>query len=297
MMGFVWPDSRLCAVCLTFDVDGETVAEFADPENARRRISLRSEYAYGPEVALPHILNLLDVYELPATFFVPGMIAELHPMWIRSVTERGHEVAHHGYSQERPYLLTDRQEEAVLLRGIQAIEDATGRKPNGYRSSAWELKPSSPGLLLRHGFVYDSSLMGGDHPYLLETPAGRLLELPVNWRNDDWVQFGFVSVPAAGHGISAPSKAQELWTEEFEGIYDRRGILVMTMHPFLAGRPSGLRLLERLIRHLRGFPRVWWASLGEVTAYCLQSDVNSSLLVRPTEIPRPAWTIPEGDSD
>ena len=31
----------------------------------------------------------------------------------------------------------------------------------------WELKPTSPALLKRYGFHYDSSLMGDDEPYLI----------------------------------------------------------------------------------------------------------------------------------
>ena len=103
--------------------------------------------------------------------------------------------------------------------------------------------------------------MGYDIPYWVETAEGDLLELPVSWRNDDWPQFGFVSVPPVGNGINPPSIGLEVFTAEFEGLFARGGLFNMTMHPFLAGRPSGMIVLERLIRHLRGFPRVWWAKV------------------------------------
>jgi peptidoglycan-N-acetylglucosamine deacetylase len=41
-------------------------------------------------------------------------------------------------------------------------------------------------LLAEEGFLYDSSLMGDDVPYLLSTPKGELVELPVSWATDDW---------------------------------------------------------------------------------------------------------------
>jgi peptidoglycan/xylan/chitin deacetylase (PgdA/CDA1 family) len=169
------------------------------------------------------------------------------------------------------------------------FQDLLGHTPVGYRSPAWELKPSSPALLVRHGFKYDSSLMGHDIPYWVETVDGDLLELPVSWRNDDWPQFGFVSVPPVGNGISAPSAGLEVFTEEFEGLYVRGGYFNMTMHPFLAGRPSGLRVLEKLIRYLRGFPRVWWSRLSDVADYCYQPAVAPTLPRETTRIPEPKW--------
>jgi peptidoglycan-N-acetylglucosamine deacetylase len=289
MNKFQWPNGRRCAVSLTFDMDGETIPYVVDPDNAPGRMALMSEFAYGPNVGIKHILELLEHYEITASFFVPGRTAELHPDVINEMRRLGHDVGHHGYMHERPDSLTDEQEERVLVKGLEVMESITGERPTAYRSPAWELKQSSPELLLRYGFKFDSSLMGYDIPYWITTPAGDLLELPVSWRNDDWPQFGFVSVPAVGSGISAPSKGLEVFVEEFEGLYARSGFFNMTMHPFLAGRPSGLAVLERLIRHIRGFPRVWWASLSEVATYCYNPEVAQTLPKVTTEIPQPKW--------
>jgi peptidoglycan/xylan/chitin deacetylase (PgdA/CDA1 family) len=289
MSDFKWPDERLCAVTLTFDMDGETIPYMLDKPSATKRMALMSEFSYGPNVAVPHILDLLDLYEIKASFFAPGRTIELHPDLVREMVERGHDVGHHGYMHERPDFLDDDQEERVLQKGIEVIENTIGRKPVAYRSPAWELKPSSPALLKRYGFKYDSSLMGYDTPYWVETSEGDLLELPVSWRNDDWVQFGFVSVPPVGNGIAPPSIGLEVFTAEFEGLFARGGLFNMTMHPFLAGRPGGLIVLEKLIRHLRGFPRVWWARLSDVADHCYQPDVAATLPRATTEIPFAIW--------
>jgi len=286
---FRWPDGRRCAVSLTFDMDGETISYVVDPEKAPMRMALMSEFAYGPKVGVFHILDLLDLYEITASFFIPGRVVELHSDAVKEIQHRGHDVGHHGYMHERPDTLSHAQEEKVLMKGIEVIESVTGRRPSGYRSPAWELKPSSPSLLLKHGFKYDSSLMGFDIPYWVKTPNGNLLELPVYWRTDDWPQFGYVSAPAVGTGISAPSKGLEVFTAEFDGLFARGGFFNMTMHPFLAGRPSGLIVLERLIRHIRAFPRIWWAPLSKIAEYCSSSDVAGSLPTDTTEIPEARW--------
>ncbi len=286
---FKWPDGRICAVALTFDLDGETIPYMLDPPQATKRLALMSEFSYGPNVGMPHILELLDLYEIKASFFSPARTLELHPDIAREIVARGHDLGHHGFMHERPDGLSDEKEERVLKAGIDVIESITGRRPIGYRSPAWELKPSSPALLKRYGFQFDSSLMGYDIPYWVETAEGDLLELPVSWRNDDWPQFGFVSVPPVGNGINPPSIGLEVFTAEFDGLFARGGLFNMTMHPFLAGRPSGMIVLERLIRHIRGFPRVWWAKLSEISDYCHTGDVAPALPRVSTEIPAAKW--------
>ena len=283
MEDFVWPEGRRAAVALTFDVDGDTVPFLVDRENAHRRLSLWSEHAYGPTVGVNRILELFDLYEVKGTFFFPGFVAERHPETLERMLREGHEVAHHGYMHERPDGLDDALEEAVLKRGIEAIRQVTGKAPVGYRSPAWELKPTTPGLLTQLGFDYDSSLMGHDVPYLVRTAPKALVELPITWISDDYMQFG------RSAGIGSPDAAFEVFAQEFDGLYQRGGLWVMTMHPFLTGRPSRLLLLERLIRHVRAFPRVWWATCEQLAAYCRRPEVEASMVADEPTIPSPRF--------
>jgi peptidoglycan-N-acetylglucosamine deacetylase len=273
MERFGWPEGKKCAAALTFDIDGECIPFVYDPPNARKRLTLLSEATFGPNVGMPRIMRLLSEYNLPATFFIPGFTAERHPDILQELVRQGHEIGHHGYLHERPDMVSEEEEEQILVRGIDVLKGITGTVPHGYRSPAWELKPSSPALLKRNGFVYDSSLMGNDIPYLIKAGEGELLEVPVQWLLDDWPQFGFQSVPPLGHGIADPAKVLEMWSWEFEGMYRENGCFVLTMHPFVTGRASRILLLERLIRFINGFPGVWWATCGQIADYCIEHDV------------------------
>lgn len=263
MVRFEWPEGKTCAVALTFDVDGETIPSVQDPERGHKRLTLISGAAYGPLVGVPRILNVLQSSGIRGTFFIPGFTAELHPEMVDRIVEAGHEIGHHGYLHERPDTLSDAEEEAVLIRGSEVLEKLTGRRPVGYRSPAWELKPSSPALLKRHGFHYDSSLMGNDIPYLVSTTDGDLLELPVQWILDDYPHFARV-----GGVISSPQTVFDVWSSEFAGYHRFNGCYVLTMHPFVSGRPSRIALLEQMIEYINGFEGVWWATLEEIAAYC-----------------------------
>lgn len=266
MQRFVWPDGKRCAVAVTFDVDGESSPLAHDPQSGHRKLTSISVGAYGPIVGVPRILESLRRADLRGTFFIPGFTAELHPETVDSILEGGHEIGHHGYLHERPNLLSDEEEEAVLARGIEVLEHLTGNRPTGYRSPAWELKPGSPALLKRYGFRYDSSLMGNDIPYLVQLDGGlgSLLELPIQWILDDYPHYN-----GAG-GISSPEKVFEVWSSEFAGYYRYSGAFILTMHPFVSGRPSRVMLLERMIEYINGFDGVWWATLEEIAAYCLE---------------------------
>src|SRR5579875_705911 len=266
MQRFVWPDGKQCAAALTFDVDGESSPLAHDAQSGHKKLTSISVGAYGPNVGVPRILETLDRYGLNGSFFIPSFTAELHPETVDAIVEGGHEIGHHGYLHERPNLLTDEEEEAVLVRGIESLERLTGKRPTGYRSPAWELKPSSPALLKRYGFQYDSSLMGNDIPYLVELGGelGSLLELPIQWIMDDYPHYN-----GAG-GISSPEKVFEVWSSEFAGYHRYNGVFILTMHPFVSGRPSRIMLLERMIEFINGFDGVWWATLAEIATYCLE---------------------------
>ena len=63
---------------LSFDIDGETGWISRDLANMSNP-GMLSQGAYGPKVGVPRILNLLEQRGLPATFFIPGWIAEMDP--------------------------------------------------------------------------------------------------------------------------------------------------------------------------------------------------------------------------
>ena len=150
---------------LGFDVDGVSSALNSNPDTAKLP-SFMSMREYGPSVAAPRILDVLDKHEIKASFYVPGYVAETHETLVADIANRGHEVGHHGYMHEAPATLSPEKELEVLDHGSGILERITGQKVLGYRSPSWELSEYSIQYLIDRGFVYDSSLMGDDIPYL-----------------------------------------------------------------------------------------------------------------------------------
>jgi peptidoglycan/xylan/chitin deacetylase (PgdA/CDA1 family) len=229
------------ALAVTLDVDGEAGL----PEGGAghgHRLSSRSERAYGITRGLPRMLALLAAAGARATCFFPGAVAERHPAAVRAVLDAGHELALHGYAHRRLDAMGAAQQRADLDRGVAALRAAGGAQPLGYRAPAWELTPVTLALLGRHGFLYDSSLMGDDRPYVLAAGCEALVELPVHWTLDD--------APHYAAGGTADTLAA-IWRAELDAAVAESRLLTVTLHPEISGRPHRLAVLAELLEHAR----------------------------------------------
>jgi peptidoglycan/xylan/chitin deacetylase (PgdA/CDA1 family) len=256
-------DERDVKVALTFDFDAFStwIGTFGATSP-----SMLSRGEFGP-TGLRRILGVLDRFNAPGTFFTPGHTADAFPTAVEAIVEAGHEIGHHGWVHENPASLSLDEERAVLERGLEELERVTGERPVGYRSPAWDNSPNTVQLLLDHGFEYESSLMGSDfepywcrigdkwsktEPYEFGEPVP-IVELPVAWHLDDWPQFEYVVTPEVSmQGVRAPSTLLEIWTGEFDFLYERQrqGILTLTMHPQVSGRGHRILMLEEFLEYV-----------------------------------------------
>lgn len=261
---FDWPDGRRCAAMLCFDVDGETTA-LAEGASLAARRTLMSQCEYGPRIGVPRLLGLLETLGVPATFFIPACIARHHPRMVRAILAGGHEVGLHGDVHERLAGLTEEQEEEILVRCIDELTQLCGgARPVGYRAPWFETNPWTAYLLRKHGLRYDASEMGDDVPYL---HPNDLVEIPGQWMLEDWEQFAFNADPAWGFVPENCGKVHDLWWREFEAMHDFGCCFVLTLHPWLSGRPSRVRLLEDLVRAMQARGGVWFARGREIAEF------------------------------
>jgi peptidoglycan/xylan/chitin deacetylase (PgdA/CDA1 family) len=285
MAPFAWPDGHRAALSLTFDVDAESAILAVDPAYARK-LSTMSHQRYGPRVGVPRILRMLERTGVRATFFVPGLTADLHPAMVEAVLAAGHELGHHGYSHVPYHRMTDDEQRRDIDRAFASLERASGGlRPEGFRAPWWELTNSTPRILSEFGIAWDSSLMDDDRPYLLDTGESVLAELPVHWMLDDWEQYAYLPEPNIGAVIESPAKVLDLWGSELEALAGEGGLMVHTSHPFLSGRPSRVATLERIIERARELGGIWIASAGEIAAHARSAIApEDARAVTPVEI-------------
>src|SRR2546430_10624451 len=76
---------------LTFDFDAESGWLSRDPSH-KDRPGVISQGRYGPNVGVPRLLDLLRVEQVPATFFIPGWVAEQYPDKAKMIRDAGYEI-------------------------------------------------------------------------------------------------------------------------------------------------------------------------------------------------------------
>jgi len=232
---------------LSFDVDAETPILVEGRRHADNA-GVMSHQAYGPLVGVPRILDLLQEYRLPATFFVPGLTAERYPDAVEQILAAGHELGHHSYAHFSPIDQDEAAERSDFERALEALA-RFDVEPKGFRCPSWEPQWRTPALVAEFGLEYDSSLMDADVPYLLETPAGDIVELPVHWSLDDWEQYAYLPRPPFKSPIESPQKVLDLWISELDAMRRHGCLFVLTCHPFLSGRPHRVEVLRKLVEH------------------------------------------------
>jgi len=141
------------------------------------------------------LLDLFDEYQVKATFFTLGWVAERKRNLVHEIARRGHEVACHGYSHQLIYNQTPEVFQQETVRAKSILEDIIQQPVRGYRAASYSITEKSLwalDILAESGFVYDSSIFPvrhdrygmpdtPEHPYHLETPAGRsIIEFPLS---------------------------------------------------------------------------------------------------------------------
>jgi peptidoglycan-N-acetylglucosamine deacetylase len=255
-----WPNGARVAVGLSFDDDTEAPL-LRDGTTSPTTLSASD---FGAESGTPRILAMLDHYQLPATFFVTGVDAMLHPDMLAAILKSGrNEVGVHGWIHEFPPRLADGEEERLLDRAIEYLTKATGKKPVGYRAPSWAFSSITLDLVQKKGFLYDSSLQALDEPYEIMSRGKDtgVVELAIDWTLTETPYLG-----QSGH-MPSPELLYKLYKEEFDGAYREGTLFVLTLHPYLSGHRAPMQHLDEFVAYMKSKPGVWFATCEQIARY------------------------------
>ena len=276
------------------DLDADSGLNYYNPERADTLVASQTLTRYGPNIAVPRLIELGRRFDISQTFFVPGWCIERYREAVDRLLESGHEVALHGYLHERPNELSASDELHWLERGIRAFERHIGDKPRGWRAPSFAFSKHSLRYLIDAGFSYDSSLMGDDVPYLLRHEAGGdLIELPTQWSLDDWPHYMHSRDFNYAMPISAPQRALEVYRSEFDAAWDYGGLWVSVWHPFLSGRLARVKAIIELIEYMRDKGRVWFATTQAIADHVASMVDAGAWQPRSETLPAYESPIPE----
>jgi polysaccharide deacetylase family protein (PEP-CTERM system associated) len=119
-------------------------------------------YKHKSEIINPTrmLLKLFEEYNVHATFFTVGYVAERHPELIEEVKSKGHEIASHGYAH-LDLRKTDKEAfEADLTKSLDILKKTSGDKVLGFRAPYFSINKENFWIfdIMRKYLQYDSSV-------------------------------------------------------------------------------------------------------------------------------------------
>jgi polysaccharide deacetylase family protein (PEP-CTERM system associated) len=244
------------------------------------------------------LVDLFEEWEVRATFFFLGWVAERDPGLVRAVAAAGHEIGSHGYEHKLVNELGPAGFREDIRRTKLLLEEITGHAVRGYRAPTFSITPSTTWaleVLAEEGYAFDSSIFPIRHdrygfpsfprrPVRLWFGARPLVEFPLS----TWRVLG-LNIPVSGGGYL---RHLPLWFTEWGLSAVRRSGLpvLLYVHPWEidAGQPRVPLSWPSRVRHYRG--------IG-ATAERLRALVAGRLFRSVSEVIEttsvPDWSLPD----
>lgn len=249
-MRWNWPHNKRIALCLSFDIDAETLWLTRNDINKRHLVHL-SRGLYATKQGLPRLLNLLEEENLKATFFTTAYTAEIHPEIIKYIADTGHEIGYHGYMHEVKD--TYEEENALMDKVDGIIKNLTGKRSIGVRMPDGIIHDFHKQLWLDRGIIYSSNWRNNDGPFLLEIDGKEIpiVELPKDGIVDD-TSYNMHTLQHPQHFyLRSGREMVQIWKDELDGLADEGRMLNFVMHPQFIGRPGYVRALRDFIHYAK----------------------------------------------
>jgi len=252
-----WKDGAKCAAMITINLDAQYFGKIYYPEmnvNEGECIMLGRPGIYE---YLPKVLDVLDEYNVKATFFVPGAVAREYEIAVKDIIDRGHEIGCHGNYHENLALLTAEEQEAALAEATETLKSLTGTQPEGFRMPEGEISRETLAIVKKLGYTYSSSMGDDDVPYVDENG---LVELPIHWELFDLPYFIFTWEPQMpqGHSRAASMKdVLENWFIELEGAKRFGTLFNLQLDPTTAGEQGRIFMLEEMLKVIKADSSIW----------------------------------------
>lgn len=274
-----WPENAQCAVVITADFNDEHGILTQAPAIAGREKSL-SVWRYGAKRGMDRVLDTLEEFNLRASWFVPGCVAQTHTELLLRIAAQQHEIGISGYRCEDFDALTLEAQKQAFCAGQAALEETLGRRAQGFRSFCGNWAPGFADFLREQGMTWSSSWRGDDLPYFhvadtdADSRAPSLVELPLHYELEDEPYFVYNLAPAVPVGQPRISSYREVlanWKYDFDGFHRFGLCFVLRLHPEIIGTAGRIDVLRELLGHMRARGDVWFASGAEVADWWRQS--------------------------
>lgn len=265
-----WPSGKGVAVAIVVNLEwfpilpndkpfrapGHVVTPYPDYRHYTSR-------EYGTRVGFYRMLDAFAKVGAKVSVATNGAIAERYPQVIADIQAAGHEIVAHSTDMNGTIAsgLAEEEERALIHAALGALEQASGTRPRGWMSIARSQSFHTPRLLAEAGVAYMCDWVNDELPYRFATPAGPLVNVPVNHELSDR-QIITVQQNSADSYVEQMQDAFALLSDEATRFGGR--MLPLNVTPYVMGLPYRMDAFERLLAWLAAQPDAAFLSTGEV---------------------------------
>ncbi len=227
-----------------------------------------SQREYGNRVGNFRVIEALDKYQMCATVAADAVIAARYPYLIEQFQTRNWEIAAHGYSltQVISNKMSEEQERNYISSSLDAVEKASGTRPQGWHGPEYGESERTPAFLAEFGVKYVLDWPNDEQPYLMSTPSGSIVSIPMALELDDVITHYHRRIGLARWRQAVAEALDQLLTD---GAASGRH-LVLPLHPWLIGHPHRIGYLEDVLADASKRSGLWITTTGEIANFYLR---------------------------
>jgi peptidoglycan/xylan/chitin deacetylase (PgdA/CDA1 family) len=207
-------------------------------------------YEYGMRVGFWRLFEALVTRNIIPTLSINGRVCETYPRVSAAARDAGWEFMGHSYIQMPIHKIKD--EEANLIKTLDAIEAFTAKRPVGWLGPGLGETYETPDLLTKHGIRYTGDWVFDDEPCILKTDNGPLVTVPYTVELND-IPLMIV------HAHQSPYFSTQV-IDTFDRLYlegeARAKIMAIAVHPYVSGVPHRIKYLEQVLDYMAAKPGV-----------------------------------------
>lgn len=218
---------------------------------------------YGSRVGIYRLLDAFARRSIRASVAVNAAIATRYPALIEDILRDGHELIAHATSMNDTIAtgLDESAERALIGTAMATLEKAMGVRPRGWHSIARSQSWNTPRLLAEAGCDYMVDWVNDDLPYVMSTPAGTIVNIPLNHELSDRQILNVQQNPDESY--AEQMRDAFAWLSA-EGRRHGGRLLPMHLTPYIIALPYRIDMLEALLDWLIAQPQAWFATGSQI---------------------------------
>jgi peptidoglycan/xylan/chitin deacetylase (PgdA/CDA1 family) len=271
-VGWTWPGGKRVAVifniCLEAWSDGKApgISPMGNPLPAGALDTMAISWAsYGVKIGIYRLLDAFAAHNAKASVMTNAIIAERAPQTVKAIAEAGHEVLSHSYAMDViPALLSPAEQQQIIARCTDLLRKASGAAIEGWLSPRGTSSADFPRLLAQAGYKWYGDVFDDDLPYVQEFDGKKIVAIPLSTDVND--------MPFMKYG-NPPKMTLEAFEENLSlarETKDRPGLIDVTVHAHIFGRPRGAYYLERIIAQASAANDIWIARRIDIAEFMLK---------------------------